>query len=164
MSLRGLCKLLIIALFGVLGAGCTTHYIPNTDVEDTEDNRRIIDFCEQYRHAVENRNIAKLLQFADPRYYEDGGNADRSALACDLERRSPRRERGRDVPIRSASLSCSDVAEPAGHGRLEGGKRRAEIIGDRRVDDRRRQHWQRVTGRIRDGGRRRGIDRTAYAT
>jgi hypothetical protein len=78
MSLRGLRKLLTIALFGVLGAGCTTHYIPNTDVEDTDDNRRIIDFCEQYRHAVENRNIPKLLQLADSRYYEDGGNADSS--------------------------------------------------------------------------------------
>src|SRR5947199_9216204 len=78
MSLRGLSKFLTIALFGALAMGCTTHYIPNTDVEDTEDNRRVIDFCEQYRHAVENRNIPRLLQLVDPRYYEDGGNADSS--------------------------------------------------------------------------------------
>jgi hypothetical protein len=75
MSLRAL---LVCALFAVSLGGCTTHYIPNTDVEDTEDNRRIIDFCEQYRHAVEARNIPMLLKLADPRYYEDGGNADSS--------------------------------------------------------------------------------------
>jgi hypothetical protein len=75
MSLRSLFT--YAALVVSLG-GCTTHYIPNTDVEDTEDNRRIIDFCERYRHAVEGRNIPMLLKLADSRYYEDGGNADSS--------------------------------------------------------------------------------------
>lgn len=72
MALRAL----ILSLVVVILPACTTHYIPNTDVEDTEDNRRIIDFCEQYRHAVESRNIPLLLKLADQRYYEDGGNAD----------------------------------------------------------------------------------------
>ena len=35
-------------------AGCATHYIPNTDVEDNEENRKLIGFCERYRHAVES--------------------------------------------------------------------------------------------------------------
>jgi hypothetical protein len=59
-------------------SGCTTHYIPNTDVEDTDDNRKIIAFCEKYRHAVENKNIGMLLKLASPKYYEDGGNVDAS--------------------------------------------------------------------------------------
>jgi SnoaL-like domain len=58
--------------------GCTTHYIPNTDVEDSDENRQIITFCEKYRHAVENKNIGALLQLASPAYYEDGGNVDAS--------------------------------------------------------------------------------------
>jgi hypothetical protein len=58
--------------------GCTTHYIPNTDVEDTDDNRKLIAFCEKYRHAVELKNIALLLKLASPKYYEDGGNVDAS--------------------------------------------------------------------------------------
>ncbi len=66
------------ALLAISQAGCATHYIPNTDVEDTDDNRRVIDFCESYRHAVESRNVPLLLKLADPRYYEDGGNADSS--------------------------------------------------------------------------------------
>ena len=64
-----------IALSIALG-GCATHYIPNTDVEDTDGNRKIVEFCEQYRHAVEMRDIPKLLKMADPKYYEDGGNID----------------------------------------------------------------------------------------
>ena len=56
--------------------GCATHYIPNTDVEDSEDNRKLIAFCERYRHAVESKNIALLLKLAAPNYYEDGGNVD----------------------------------------------------------------------------------------
>jgi len=56
--------------------GCATHYIPNTDVEDNDENRRIIAFCEKYRHAVEERNVPLLLDMASPRYYEDGGNVD----------------------------------------------------------------------------------------
>lgn len=57
-------------------AGCATHYIPNTDVEDNDDNRKLIAFCERYRHAVENKDIATLLKLAGRNYFEDGGNID----------------------------------------------------------------------------------------
>ena len=69
--LRISCSLLVVLL-----AGCATKYIPNTDVEDTEPNRKIIQFCEDYRRAVETRNTALLLKLAHPSYYEDGGNID----------------------------------------------------------------------------------------
>ena len=57
---------------------CSTHYIPNTDVEDTSDNRNVIMFCEKYRKALEAQNVGALLAMASPRYYEDGGNVDPS--------------------------------------------------------------------------------------
>jgi hypothetical protein len=73
-------RLLSIALAGLLSvtcvAGCATHYIPNTDVEDNEDNRKLVSFCERYRRAVEGKDVATLLKLAAPTYYEDGGNAD----------------------------------------------------------------------------------------
>jgi len=56
--------------------GCVTRYIPNTDVEDTDENRRIIAFCEKYRHAVEDKDVSTLVGLASPDYYEDGGNVD----------------------------------------------------------------------------------------
>jgi hypothetical protein len=61
-----------------LTMGCVRHYIPNTDVEDTSDNRDAVLFCEKYRKAVERRDVPLLLTMISPRYYEDGGNADAS--------------------------------------------------------------------------------------
>ena len=62
----------------VMTAGCSTRYIPNTDVEDTDDNRHVVQFCERYRKALEQKDTAALLTMASPRYYEDGGNVDPS--------------------------------------------------------------------------------------
>jgi hypothetical protein len=63
---------------GTTLTACTTHYIPNTDVEDTEENRKIVAFAEKYRHAVEHKDVAALVKMASPSYYEDGGNVDAS--------------------------------------------------------------------------------------
>ena len=60
----------------LIGAGCAVQYIPNTDVEDNDENRKIISFCEKYRHAVEERNVPLLLGMAAESYFEDGGNVD----------------------------------------------------------------------------------------
>ena len=65
-------------LIGLLLASCSKQYIPNTDVEDTEENRQVVSFCEQYRKAVEQRDVGRLMSFVSPRYYEDGGNVDAS--------------------------------------------------------------------------------------
>ncbi|HZU81454.1 MAG TPA: nuclear transport factor 2 family protein [Polyangiaceae bacterium] len=63
-----------IALFALAAVACSKAYIPNTDVEDTGENRHIIEFCEQYRHALEDKNVAQLLKLMSPAYFEDGGN------------------------------------------------------------------------------------------
>lgn len=58
--------------------GCNHDYIPNTQVEDSDFNRDVIAYCEDYRHAVERRSTEQLLKMADPKYYEDGGTVDTS--------------------------------------------------------------------------------------
>jgi hypothetical protein len=63
-----------VALSALTLTACSKTYIPNTEVEDTGDNRKVIVFCEEYRHAVEDKNIGKLLALASARYHEDGGN------------------------------------------------------------------------------------------
>jgi hypothetical protein len=68
----------LVLAFALIEVGCTRDVIPNTDVEDNEFNRQVVDFCEGYRHAVERRNIVKLLRLADAKYYEDGGSTDTS--------------------------------------------------------------------------------------
>jgi hypothetical protein len=72
----GLALLLLLTCLAPLG--CRQHLIPNTDVEDTNYNRDVLTFCEDYRRAVERRNIPLLLKLAHAKYYEDGGNIDSS--------------------------------------------------------------------------------------
>ena len=68
-------KILACAALGLVAlTACSPTYIPNTDVEDTSPNRKIISYCEEYRHAVEDKDVGRLLTMASPRYYEDGGN------------------------------------------------------------------------------------------
>ena len=62
----------LLMVFGL--AACSKSYIPNTDVEDTSENRKVLLFCEKYRHAVEDKDIPELLRMASPSYYEDRGN------------------------------------------------------------------------------------------
>ena len=54
------------------GAGCTKN-IPNTTVKDTPENREVITFMENYRNAVESRDIGALLAMAHPQYLDDNG-------------------------------------------------------------------------------------------
>lgn len=74
--MRTLLVVLSLSLSSLAALGCRPSYIPNTDVQDTALNRKVIEFCEEYRRAVERRNIGALLSLAHPSYYEDGGNID----------------------------------------------------------------------------------------
>ena len=53
---------------------CSKAYIPNTDVEDTTQNRDVVLFCEKYRHALEDKDVSQVLKLMSPGYFEDGGN------------------------------------------------------------------------------------------
>ena len=76
--LRAARALFVTAVATAALAGCATRYIPNTDVEDSDDNRKVITFCERYRHDVELKDVGDLLKMAAREYYEDGGNVDAS--------------------------------------------------------------------------------------
>lgn len=87
---------LVASAFALLG--CGEKFIPNTDVEDTEENRKVIEYCEQYRIALEARDTARLLSMAADDYYEDGGSPsghddyDRAGLEQRLRERFQRVE------------------------------------------------------------------------
>ena len=53
-------------------AGCEKN-IPNTTVKDTPENRAVINFMENYRNAVEARDVGALLAMAHPQYLDDNG-------------------------------------------------------------------------------------------
>lgn len=73
MSLfRWLCRPFATAALLALAA-CEPTLIPNTHVEDTGQNREVVDFVEKYRSAIENRNTAALLALASRNYFDDMG-------------------------------------------------------------------------------------------
>jgi hypothetical protein len=101
----------------VVGAGCSATYIRNTTVEDSAPNRRVIAFCERYRHAMEGRNATELLSLASSRYYEDGGTPtaaddyDYAGLRQVLE------ERFRNVKQVRYDIEYRDISSD--HGRID---------------------------------------------
>jgi hypothetical protein len=88
-ALRGgaMAMLLVLA-----GSGCAHQNIPNTHVEDTSENREIIEFVERYRKAVEDRDIVTLLNMTSRFYFDDMGtptgddDVDFDGLKLGLER------------------------------------------------------------------------------
>lgn len=71
---------------------CSHDVIPNTMVEDTEENRKVVDFVELYRTAVEKRDEVALGRLASENYFDDMGtpagddDMDREALLVGLKR------------------------------------------------------------------------------
>ena len=64
----------LLALVLVSVTGCANYaLIPGTKVIDTKVNREIIEVCEKYRRAMEERDAPTLLALAHPNYYEDSG-------------------------------------------------------------------------------------------
>jgi len=66
-------SLALAATLSLAGGCATVNTIPGTKVADTKANREILDVCERYRHALEDRDAATLLALAHPDYYEDSG-------------------------------------------------------------------------------------------
>ncbi|MBW2463692.1 MAG: hypothetical protein JRH11_18725 [Deltaproteobacteria bacterium] len=66
-------QVLLFAFSAVTAGGCSSEVIPNTDVNDTSRNREVLEFCERYRAAVEERNVPVLMDLASQRYYDDNG-------------------------------------------------------------------------------------------
>jgi len=64
------CVLLVLSL-GL--TACGTKNIPNTRIEDTDENQEIVAFVERYRKAVEARDVAALRHMASQRYFDDMG-------------------------------------------------------------------------------------------
>jgi hypothetical protein len=65
----------LLAIWLAGASGCATTQIPNTRVEDTEENREVLEFVEQYRKAVEARDSVTLLKMASEYYFDDMGTS-----------------------------------------------------------------------------------------
>lgn len=72
IPVRSLFLAVVPLLLGLLSA-CEPALIPNTRIEDTGDNREVVEFIEKYRKAIETRNTAALLALASEDYFDDMG-------------------------------------------------------------------------------------------
>ncbi len=62
-----------VALIFLLVGCADITVIPGTKVADSRINRELVDVCERYRVALEQRNAPALLALAHPNYYEESG-------------------------------------------------------------------------------------------
>lgn len=53
--------------------GCGDEMIPNTTVPDNAENRAVLHFVEDYRHAVERRDVSAILSLVSDRFFDDNG-------------------------------------------------------------------------------------------
>jgi hypothetical protein len=57
-----------------LASGCAApRVIAGTKVTDTKQNRQLVEVCERYRHAMEDRDADTLITMASRNYFEDSG-------------------------------------------------------------------------------------------
>jgi ketosteroid isomerase-like protein len=74
MIVRRACAL---ALIGVMFS-CAHQKIQDTQIDDTPENREILDLIRSYHRAIESRDADAVLAMVSHRYYEDNGNTDQS--------------------------------------------------------------------------------------
>lgn len=55
------------------GSTACAGTIPNTNVDDTPENREVVEFMERYRRAVEARDVRTILALTSPMYLDDNG-------------------------------------------------------------------------------------------
>jgi hypothetical protein len=59
-------------------AACAPRLIPGTEIEDTDDNQRILNVVEQYRRSAESRNAEAMSALISSGFYDDSGTPDTS--------------------------------------------------------------------------------------
>lgn len=69
---------LFVAVLASLLAGtaCKPDLIAGTSVEDSEENRKVLEFLTRYQAAMQARSSADVVKLCAADYYEDNGNAD----------------------------------------------------------------------------------------
>lgn len=54
-------------------AGCGPKMIPNSEIQDTEENRQILSVISAYKSALDDRNVDKLMGLVSKSFFENSG-------------------------------------------------------------------------------------------
>ncbi len=97
---------------------CAHDKIPLTNIDDTDENREILDVVKEYHKALESLDADAVLHLVSPRYFEDNGNLD-AADDYDFEglrktlQEDFKRTRALKVNIRVDAIEVDDEADRA---------------------------------------------------
>ena len=67
---------IVVAVALIALAACKPALIPGTNVEDTEENRKVIDLLGKYRTAIMSRSPDQVVGLCAKDYFEDNGTPD----------------------------------------------------------------------------------------
>jgi hypothetical protein len=62
-----------LALLWVSLAACTPKLIPGTEIQDTPDTRALLLLMEQFRSALENKDVKALVSLTAPSFHDESG-------------------------------------------------------------------------------------------
>ena len=67
----------LLALVAISAIGCAHSKIPQTNIDDTPENREILEIVTTYKNAMESLDADAIISLVSPRYFENNGNTDR---------------------------------------------------------------------------------------
>jgi hypothetical protein len=74
MRIRTIAVVAALALSAA--GGCKPDLIPGTQVEDSEENRKVLEFLTRYQAAMQARKVDAVVDLCAADYYETNGNDD----------------------------------------------------------------------------------------
>lgn len=101
-----------LALVGSLVAlaACSPRLIPNTKIQDTPDNRAIIDIVRQYKTAYEMKDATTIASLASPRYLDPRESISHATLATELAKDFEKvKQLQLDITLRRIEVQKSDA-------------------------------------------------------
>jgi hypothetical protein len=66
----------VVALALSAASGCKPELIPGTQVEDSEENRKVLEFLTRYQAAMQARKVDDVVNLCAADYFETNGNDD----------------------------------------------------------------------------------------
>jgi hypothetical protein len=67
---------LMLLMTAFFMSGCQPRKLPNTNVSPTRENKKIIKFLEQYKAALEKRNVEAVMEMVAKDYNDNMGSED----------------------------------------------------------------------------------------
>ncbi len=66
----------LLAFMALATSACAHSKIPRTSIDDTPENRAIIELVDRYKTAMESLDASAVLSLVSPRFYENNANSD----------------------------------------------------------------------------------------